>query len=124
MDIGLESTSGSTATTIVSSSDRNSTASASLKFRYLNTETESAASSLLQMLGTCLGHKHGAIVVDGLIADMFESFDTTQQRLAFTMEWMHQWIGSLVVANKVGLTILFRVTCFAGDIFLLLSDIL
>ena len=93
MDVNLESTG-----TIVAIDDKSS-ASDSLKFRYLNAESLQAAYSFLHTMGLSLGFKHGSIVVDALLADMFESINTTQQEI--TIELIHQWIGSLVVANKV-----------------------
>ncbi len=61
---------------------------------------------MLQTLGEALGIKHAAIIVDSCIADFYEAclsrVDAQQQMSGSGQaEWLHAWLGGLVVAQEV-----------------------
>eukprot|EP00980_Cylindrotheca_fusiformis_P001322 scaffold333_cov133-Cylindrotheca_fusiformis.AAC.48 len=74
-----------------------------LQFRFLTGENALLGRKMLRDLGAALGPKHGAVVVDRLISDFYEA---SLQHLTsfgeFQEAFLHQWIGSIVVAKEVG----------------------
>ena len=58
---------------------------------------------MLRVLGKALGVKKGAIVVDACVADMYEAASEKGSSFGEShIGWLHEWIGSLVVAKEVG----------------------
>ena len=80
----------------------NSKRQSSLHFRHLNKDIGLLVRKMLQTLGMSLGFKHGAIMVDACISDFYEA---TLGQLSsggeIHVEFLHQWIGSIVVAKEV-----------------------
>ena len=80
-----------------------------IRLRWLgdgSTVNNALARSMLRRLGQALGSKNAAILVDLLISDFYEatldhSFSTSSVGQAH-LEWLHQWIGSLVIVKEVG----------------------
>ena len=66
-----------------------------------------ARDSILRSLGRLLGPKYGAIFVDEVISDFIEaSFQMPKANINFSsndlfLGWLHEWIGSLVVAREI-----------------------
>jgi hypothetical protein len=59
---------------------------------------------MLRALGESLGIKHGAIVVDAFVSDIFEaSIGGLSLSGEAYIEWLHEWIGSLAIAKEVSL---------------------
>ena len=79
-----------------------------IQLRHLNNiDLSSLGRDILQTLGKLLGPKHGAIFVDEIISDFIEasfqmptSYHSTDDNNSF-VGWLHEWIGSLVVAREV-----------------------
>jgi hypothetical protein len=60
---------------------------------------------MMTVLGKILGIKHGSIVVDAFISDFYEaSMEQVPSFGAAHIEWLHEWIGSLVIAKEVSLS--------------------
>jgi hypothetical protein len=67
---------------------------------------------MLRVLGKILGIKHGSIVVDAFISDFYEaSMEQVPSFGAAHIEWLHEWIGSLVIAKEVSLSQSLRQMC-------------
>lgn len=76
-----------------------------LQFRWLDSETALLSKNMLVVLGRILGVKHGALIVDAFISDFCEEgMDRVSSFGASHIEWLHNWIGSLVVAKEVSST--------------------
>jgi hypothetical protein len=79
-----------------------------IQLRYLNNmDLSSLGRDILQTLGKLLGPKHGAIFVDEIISDFIEasfqmptSYHSTDDNNSY-VGWLHEWIGSLIVAREV-----------------------
>ena len=79
-----------------------------IQLRHLNNiDLSSLGRDILQTLGKLLGPKHGALFVDEIISDFIEasfqmptSYHSTDDNNSF-VGWLHEWIGSLVVAREV-----------------------
>jgi hypothetical protein len=80
-----------------------------IKLRYLDHPDSmyAARDSILRSLGKLLGPKHGAIFVDEVISDFMEaSFQMPKANSNHSsndmfVSWLHEWIGSIVVAQEV-----------------------
>ena len=77
--------------------------SSEIKLRYMNKESSQLAKVMLQSLGADLGTKQGALVADALLSDVFEFHIDKMPNIysAVYTDWLHEWIGSLIVANQV-----------------------
>jgi hypothetical protein len=76
-----------------------------LHFRWLDSEIAMLSRKMLTVLGKILGIKHGSILVDALISDFYEaSMEQVSSFGAAHIEWLHELIGSLVIAKEVSLT--------------------
>ena len=69
-------------------------------------QTLHLAENCLLNLGKALGERHGALLADSMVADLFESCVARAERqIPFTgqshVEWLHEWIGSIRVAKKI-----------------------
>ena len=74
----------------------------SLLFRHLNKDIGLLVRQMLQTLGMSLGFKRGAIMVDACISDFYEaSLEQLSSGGEIHVEFLHQWIGSIVVAEEV-----------------------
>ncbi|MGK3742036.1 MAG: hypothetical protein ACI90V_008890 [Bacillariaceae sp.] len=79
-----------------------------IQLRYLNNmDLSSLGRDILQTLGKLLGPKHGAIFVDEIISDFIQasfqmptSYHSTEDNNSY-VGWLHQWMGSLIVAREV-----------------------
>jgi hypothetical protein len=77
-----------------------------LRFRNMNQDNSKLTTAMFRSLGRALGMKRGAVIVDSCIADLYES---CLPRVAIhsllvgnsQIDWLHEWIGSLVVAREV-----------------------
>jgi hypothetical protein len=69
--------------------------------RWLNSELSSLAFEMLEAFGRALGVKYGALFVDGVISDLSEASLHMPSNPDSIAEWMHEWIGSLIVARVV-----------------------
>jgi hypothetical protein len=76
--------------------------------RYMGAEDVNVAKKTVRELGRALGMKYGSLIVDSCIADFYEAFlsrfenTTSTSRIgASYSEWLHQWVGCLVVAREV-----------------------
>lgn len=73
----------------------------SVAFCRADLESASLINDMLVVFGQTLGGKYGAIFVDNVISDFFEaSLRIPSHRDSFA-DWLHEWIGSLVVARAV-----------------------
>jgi hypothetical protein len=66
-------------------------------------DSESAAlvNDMLEVFGQTLGAKYGAIFVDRVISDFFEASLRIPSQPDSFADWLHEWMGSLVVARVV-----------------------
>ena len=106
-DVDLNSLSGKSEELVSLAIDHRS--NSSIKLRYLDHPDFFflARINILRSLGKLLGPKHGAIFVDEVISDFMEA------RLQIPKEnknpssddsfigWLHEWIGSLIIAQEV-----------------------
>jgi hypothetical protein len=79
----------------------NDPSTSNIKCRRLDPELSSVFREMIRTLGFALGAKHGAILVDAVVSDFFEaSFHLPKRSDAF-LEWVHEWLGSLLVAREL-----------------------
>jgi hypothetical protein len=76
--------------------------------RYMGAEDVNLAKTTVRELGRALGIKYGSLAVDSCIADFYEAFlsrventTTTLRMGASYSQWLHQWIGCLIVSREV-----------------------
>jgi hypothetical protein len=98
-----------------------------VRFRHMNNETTHLARNMIRALGTALGPKHGAVFVDSCIADLFEAcVSRVEHRQSMVGkshgDWLHEWIGSIIVAQEVRLGLYAFILAFA-TIYLTLFDL-
>ena len=101
-DMDIESTKATPAAMIISHPSSLPT----LDFRYLQGANLELAKGMLRLLGKALGMKQSTIFVDSIIADLYEEcLSRVDNQLNLTgksqVQWLHQWIGSLVLAREV-----------------------
>lgn len=73
-----------------------------LRFRRLTGDLTSLTRKMLRTLGAALGSKHGAILVDRLVSDFYESsLQHLSSFVDFQEGFFHQRIGSIVVSQEV-----------------------
>ena len=79
----------------------NDPSTSNVRLRRLDPELTSLAREMIRTLGGSLGAKHGAILIDGIISDFFEASFNMPSRPDAYVEWLHEWLGSLVVAREL-----------------------
>ena len=106
-DVDLDSLSGKNGSLVSMVIDHRG--NSPIKLRYLDhpDSMQSARDSILRSLGKLLGPKYGAIFVDEVISDFMEaSFqmpkaNNNHSSNEIFVGWLHEWIGSIVVAQEV-----------------------
>ena len=68
-----------------------------LPIQRLTLDNAKLAGDVIESFGVALGEKHGAMVVDGLLSDVFEGWACATPNLLLLKEWA----GTIFVATKV-----------------------
>lgn len=73
------------------------------RFRFMRDDTARSAREMVHALGTTLGEKGASLFVDACVADVLEACIAATHSLTGPRqaEWLHEWIGRLVIANEV-----------------------
>ena len=73
------------------------------RFRFMMDDTAKSSRDMVQLLGAALGQKGASSFVDACVADVLEACMATTHTLigAKQVDWLHQWIGFIIVAEEV-----------------------
>jgi hypothetical protein len=72
-----------------------------IKSRYFDFDLTNLFSDTLTALGQSLGVKYGAVFVDSILADLILASQSMPSGHDALPDWLHKWIGSLVVVRSV-----------------------
>mmetsp|Transcript_56910 Transcript_56910/g.138580 ORF Transcript_56910/g.138580 Transcript_56910/m.138580 type:complete len:577 (-) Transcript_56910:3200-4930(-) len=72
-----------------------------IESRYFDFELTGLFHNMLLTLGRSLGVKYGALVVDSILADFSLASQSKPSRDDAFLDWLHKWIGSLVVGRMI-----------------------
>lgn len=96
-DVNLESV----ASTKLASPIDDAMEGSAIEFRHLNLESTALFREILHVFGNSLGARYAAIFVDSVLADLIEASQKMPSGVDSLIEWLHEWIGSLVVVREV-----------------------
>lgn len=73
------------------------------RFRFMTDEMATSARDMVHSLGVALGQKGASSYVDACVANVLEACIATTHALEGPRQvnWLHEWIGSIVLANEV-----------------------
>ncbi len=97
MDVDLESASSKRIYASVINDADNSV----LPFRRLDSELSLLAKTMLRALGRAQGPKYTALLSDAVISDFFEASLRMPNFPSSYVDWLHEWVGTLVVAREL-----------------------
>jgi hypothetical protein len=72
-----------------------------LGLQWLDLELTSLARDMIRALGDSQGPKYAAISIDAIISDFFDSSVHVPSHASAYLEWLHEHVGSLVVAREL-----------------------
>lgn len=104
-DVNFESIDNSPTVVTVGSIHQSLTPRA-FRSRYLSEKTERNARLMARSLGTALGIKQASLLVDTLVADLFQAcLSRVEEKLSVHgpqhIEWLHERVGLAIVANEI-----------------------
>ncbi|KAG7347866.1 hypothetical protein IV203_016571 [Nitzschia inconspicua] len=69
--------------------------------RRMDPSLASLARTTIQALGESLGPKHAALFIDAVVSNFYEGVSHVPSSTHTHLAWLHEWIGSVVVAREL-----------------------